>query len=155
MSDKAIRETAGFLAVVASMVFVGMEIRQNTTVARAATRQALSDTHIGVTLAVTIDEGFASEFARWNGWEGEPPDVFPEEFERMRAWIVASLRHRENVFLQWQEGVIDESALLGYGWAGRNRFYESPLFEPFWEEVRALYHPDFVVEFESRLSVAR
>ncbi len=34
MSGKAIRETLGFLAVVASMVFVGMEIRQNTTALR-------------------------------------------------------------------------------------------------------------------------
>ncbi len=35
MSGKAIRETLGFLAVVASMVFVGMEIRQNTVIAHA------------------------------------------------------------------------------------------------------------------------
>ncbi len=40
MSGKAIRESLGFLAVVASMVLVGLEIRQNTTVARAATRLA-------------------------------------------------------------------------------------------------------------------
>ena len=37
MSGKAIRETLGFLAVVASLVFVGFEIRQNTQVARGQT----------------------------------------------------------------------------------------------------------------------
>ena len=42
MSGKAIRETVGFLAVVASLVFVGMEIRQNTQVARGQTRIELT-----------------------------------------------------------------------------------------------------------------
>ena len=36
MSGKAIRETLGFLAVVAGLVFVGLEIRQNTIAARSA-----------------------------------------------------------------------------------------------------------------------
>ena len=42
MSGKAVRETLGFLAVVASMVFVGAEIRQNTAAIRGQTRQALN-----------------------------------------------------------------------------------------------------------------
>jgi hypothetical protein len=41
MSGKAIRETLGFLAVVTSLVFVGMEIRQNTAVARGQARRNL------------------------------------------------------------------------------------------------------------------
>ena len=41
MSGKVIRETLGFLAVVASMVFVGLEIRQNTRAVRGATVQAM------------------------------------------------------------------------------------------------------------------
>ncbi len=39
MSGKAIRETLGFLAVVASMVFVGLEIQQNTRALRATAIQ--------------------------------------------------------------------------------------------------------------------
>ena len=41
MSGKAIRETLGFLAVVASMVFVGVEIRQNTRSAEVDAYQNL------------------------------------------------------------------------------------------------------------------
>ena len=39
MSGKAIRETLGFVAVVASMVFIGLEIRQNTTATKGAAIQ--------------------------------------------------------------------------------------------------------------------
>jgi len=35
MSGRAVRETLAALGVIASLVFVGAEIRQNTTVARA------------------------------------------------------------------------------------------------------------------------
>jgi hypothetical protein len=45
MSGKDIRETVGLLLVVASMVFVGLEIRQGTTVARAQSRQFLTENH--------------------------------------------------------------------------------------------------------------
>ena len=41
MSGKAIRETLAALGVIASMVFVGMEIRQNTAVARASAHNDL------------------------------------------------------------------------------------------------------------------
>ena len=41
MSGKAIRETLGFLALVAGLAFVGLEIRQNNMLAEAATYQAL------------------------------------------------------------------------------------------------------------------
>ncbi len=41
MSKKAIRETLAVLGVVASLIFVGYEIRQNTIAARAAAYQAI------------------------------------------------------------------------------------------------------------------
>ncbi len=41
MSGKAVRETMGFLAVVAGLVFVGWEIRQNNTLARAAAYESI------------------------------------------------------------------------------------------------------------------
>ena len=36
-------ELVGFVSVIASLIFVGMEIRQNTTAVRGATNQAISD----------------------------------------------------------------------------------------------------------------
>ena len=41
MSGKAIRETVGFGAVVAGLVFVGLEIQQNNKLAQAAAYQAI------------------------------------------------------------------------------------------------------------------
>ena len=41
MSAKAIRETLGFIGVIASMVFVGLEIQQNTIASQAEAYQAI------------------------------------------------------------------------------------------------------------------
>ena len=49
MSSKAIREALAALGVIASLLFVGFEIRQNTMVARASAYQA-----IGVATAATL-----------------------------------------------------------------------------------------------------
>lgn len=39
MSRKAIRETLGFVGVIASLIFIGLEIHQNTLASRAAAIQ--------------------------------------------------------------------------------------------------------------------
>jgi hypothetical protein len=39
MSGNALRETVGFVGVIASLVFVGLEIRQNTRAAQASAVQ--------------------------------------------------------------------------------------------------------------------
>ncbi len=62
MSGKAVRETIGFLAVVAGLVFVGLEIRQGTTVARAATRQALADDTMQLIQDLYAVPGLREEF---------------------------------------------------------------------------------------------
>ena len=73
MSGKAVRETLGFLAVVAGMVFVGIEIRQNTVAQeaqtaaqRAQTRQGLADAGRDFTLMLGTDpEARRVWYAMW------------------------------------------------------------------------------------------
>lgn len=52
MSGKALPETLAALGVIASLVFVGTEIWQNTNVARAATRQALAETSVDIIMTM-------------------------------------------------------------------------------------------------------
>ena len=43
MSGKVIQETLGFLGVIGSLIFVGLEVRQNTVASRAAAIQQSTD----------------------------------------------------------------------------------------------------------------
>ena len=151
MSGKTIRETLGFLAVLAGLVFVGMEIRQNNVHARAATRQALAEVSIELILARTADAELDRQTYAWI--EAREDDVLDCYQTRMCAMVFALLRHHENVFIQVQEGVVDESALLSYGYS-RSPLYLSPFFAQRWPSLRSLFDPRFVAVFEAEYDLA-
>ena len=65
----------------------------------------------------------------------------------------ASARHVENVFLQVQEGIADESVLTSHGWTGRPTFRQSR-FREWWSARRERFDPDFVAAFESEYDLA-
>ena len=144
MSGKAIRETLTALGVIASMVFVGMEIRQNTTVARAQVRQFLTENHREINIGLATDPTLLSVIAD----RLYPSDVRSADERRMEWAMFAVLRHLENVLLQVQEGVIDESVYHSYGWVDVP-MYGTPEFREWWVARRTRFHPDFVAAFEA------
>ena len=68
MSGKVVRETLGFLAVVAGLVFVGVEIQQSTAAIRGQTRQALNADYLQWTLSTAgspeLFEAYSEQFLR-------------------------------------------------------------------------------------------
>ena len=52
-------ELVGFVSVIASLIFVGMEIRQNTTAVRGSTNQAISDQATELYLTMATDRNIA------------------------------------------------------------------------------------------------
>jgi hypothetical protein len=151
MSGKALQETLGFLAVVAGLVFVGLELRQSNVQARAATRQALANASIEVILMRAADAELDRQAQAWGS--AIEDDVLDCGQTRMCALVFALLRHHENVFIQVQEGVVDESALLSYGFTGGG-YYLSPLFAQLWPSLRQLFDPGFVAAFEAEYDLA-
>jgi hypothetical protein len=145
MSGKAVRETLGFLAVVAGLVFVGLEIRQNTQVARGQTRIELTALN-NEFLRTVGDPEFAETWRR--AWIPGEELGEPEEF-RVELVTLQYLRLLENVHLQHQEGLIDREALDSYGfWGFREQFMAHPRFPLIWEPRRVSFDPEFVAFLE-------
>jgi hypothetical protein len=149
MSAKTIGETLAALGVIASLVFVGLEIQQNTAVARAQTRQALTENLQEYIMTLASDpalfEAYQNRFR--NGIQGTLDD-------RRAVYVMyARLRMVENVFLQVQEGVVDESIFLSYGWSKQPAFM-TPQFREFWPENRSRFNPEFVAAFEAEYDLA-
>ena len=136
-----IGETVAAIGLILSLVFVAFEIRQNTAAVRAQTRQQLTDASAEMLLAfATTDLGDL-----WVGYsDGEK--LTESEINKVRPALVAAVRNLENVYLQYREGVIDESALSSYGWKG-SVMYSSSSFAEWWITNRDRFHPDFVQAF--------
>ena len=101
MSGKAIRETLGFVVVVASLVFVGVEIRQNSQSVQAATYQDLiaQITNLNV-LEIENPEFGALVQATLDGPSPERPDE--TQIRQMAPYLWLLLRHGDLAFSQYQ-----------------------------------------------------
>jgi hypothetical protein len=152
-------EIVATVGVVVSLLFVGYEIRQNTSMARGQARQELAALNQEWLLTLGQDAEFATLWLKvWGGGEGsaENPEVFAQlsDIEYQRAWYIMTmhLRRLENVYFQYREGLVDESALRSYGFA-HVELFRRPQFHYYWVETnsREGFDPDFVRFLEQRI----
>ena len=145
MSGKAVRETMGFLAVVAGLVFVGMEIRQNNTLARAAAYES-----IGARLADSW-RSFALEYPELGQrtvlnrlTEEDLAGLSDTERTQAVALSVSILRQAEITWRQVQLGLLDDAALNYFGNdAPGNSQGGMGNMGLMWDMIRPWMSPDF------------
>ncbi len=149
MSGKAIRETLAALGVIASMVFIGLEIQQNNQLARGQARQALAELNQEWLVLLSQDAEFNAVYNKvWISNE----EVSASEWSRGTYMMTLHLRRLENVFFQRSEGLVDESALDSYGLQTIALDFAAERFDRYWieDEWRAGFDQDFVEFIESR-----
>jgi hypothetical protein len=145
-----LKEFAAAAGVILSLVFVGLEIQQNTAAVRSATLQALSDSHRELVLGSLLSEDHSALIART--FRGETPEDFTDhENTRLLGYYVVYISHLQNTYLQREAGVIDDDVFEAFGWNGgpiRTAHFEefseralataaSPAFAEFFREWRA------------------
>ena len=145
MKIRPLVEALGAIGVIVSLVFVGLELRQNTAAVRATAVNDLTTGARDLLLAVSTNPEMSDLYRRWV--QGDTALTSTDRI-RMRLFLVAMLRGAENAFLQTRIGVVDEAALRGYGFAN-NAAFESPLFPGIWRELRDRFHPDFAAAIDS------
>ena len=112
---KDIFEGIGFAAIIASLIFVGIETQNSTKQATLTTQalemtayQDLIDNILDMNMAITQDPEFAALMYKvWNNSE-QLTDL--EEFRFGRA-AYQRLRHGDMAYFQYERGAIDEDRL--------------------------------------------
>ena len=92
------------IAVFASLVFVGLQVRQNTNAVRAASSQAHSAMYHGLTDNLVNHEDFAQIW--WKGVEGLE-QLHEGEIVRFFAFSSSIFRFFESSRVQWLRGQLD------------------------------------------------
>ena len=151
MSGKAIRDALAAVGVIGSMVFVGLEIRQNTAAARGATLQAISDTYTDFIHTNSLDPDYR-EVERLV-FEGAIMDKLTAEQNHLIGTnVIAWVGMLENTFVQNRLGLVSDHVFEGYGW--NRRFHQTPYFKEWWEARAELWvSADFKSYFESRVQI--
>ena len=108
MTGAALRETLGFLGVVASLIFVGTEIHQNSLSVQAATYQDLT-AHIASLNLMEIEDPEFGEFAR--AALQNPGPLSDVDVDRMTPYLWLLFRYADLAFSQYERGLLSEDRL--------------------------------------------
>jgi hypothetical protein len=154
MSERSTKVQHGIAAVgvVLSLVFVGLEVRENTKAVRGATIQAISDQSILGLLEGAADPDWIRILTRL-GNGGEFGDLSPEDKMRYNLRASATVRMMENRWRQTELGILGDSG-LGIATGARNTaWYQSEHFRAYWREenMASALEPTFVDFMESEV----
>ncbi len=149
---RAMPQALAALGVIVSLIFVGLEIRQNTTAARGATVQAISDQAFEWTLSFAQDTDWVRVITFLNQG-GRLADLSPEDQTRFQYGALSTIRIMENRYRQVQLGVIDASEIDVSGGRANVLWYQSPHFLDYWRSLDQTlrWAPDFVEFMETEV----
>ena len=112
---KDIFEAVGLVAVIASLIFVGIETRNsadqaaiNTRAVEIASYQELTNNIVAANLVAVENAEFADVLTKA---EFNPESLTVTERVRYRLWAISRFRHADLAFFQYERGVIDELRL--------------------------------------------
>jgi hypothetical protein len=145
----AISEIAGTIAVVVSLIYVGVQIKQNTTVARSTARQSVTELMVEAGSNMVQDSTLAAALLK--NMKGEHLD----DVERLRLLGHAniSMRNFENIHYQFRTGMLTEEEWLGFK-MNLGAVFEWPLIRTYWENEKQFFSPVFQAEIDSILESA-
>ena len=137
MSGKTVRDMLAAAGVTASLIFVGVELRQSNAQARAAAYQA-----IGTATAEAFDTW--AHDPDFNAlWLKDPAEMDAVEWRQLAAKFTGFARLGEMVLLQIEQEVLDEDAMRRLGYSGWRGFLGDPKLACLWP----LIEPDVSDEF--------
>jgi len=114
MNSKKVQDwlqVVGLFGVIASLIFVGLEMRQAQKIAMSQANQARADATANLLLAAAENPTFLSGTAKLV--QGQAADMTPEELAARRLVTAASLFHYENLYLQYREGFVTDERWNG------------------------------------------
>jgi hypothetical protein len=159
---RRLAEVIGLLGVVASLIFVGVEVRQNSVATRAATDAAVADGYRDLNLAIATSSDLARVFAE----HAADPGAAPAEDQILMLGLWRALFHIwSNSHRQHLNGTLDPAIFDGVvqemkTYSGtpsigapinqierRRRFMQWA-----WESERFIFNPDFQLFVDSLLA---
>ena len=107
----AMSEALGVIAVVASLIFVGLQIRQNSKMIAAQTFQAISSTSAEYSFRMAEDPEITNLMT---ALLNDDDSLTREQRARLDAIMRAIFRNFENYYYQYCNGFLDEDMWQGY-----------------------------------------
>jgi len=106
----AIGEIIGATAVVITLAYLAVQIRNSTRIARSATRQAIAEMAMAMGTDLVADKELSAALLK--DFKGE--DVDEADWVRLLARNYIAMRHYENIHYQFLTGMIEKDEWQGF-----------------------------------------
>ena len=141
-----IAEITSAIAVVISLIYIGLEINQNTVAVNANTHQSMIDYGREQSEILLTNEALADLV--------EKAEIHPEaltarersQFYEFTSWRLATW---EGVFMNHEHGLVDEEVWRGWDGYYRLLTLDKPGYAAFWRDNRTAYYAPFIDYIDS------
>ena len=99
-------QVIGLFGVIASLIFVGMQMKQDRDIALSQAYQARSEQITGIIAEFGTDPSIQAALAKTR--TGRSNEMTAEEIQAITLWMAAIFNFYENVHFQYSNGFIDE-----------------------------------------------
>ena len=146
MSDLAILiQILSTLAVLGTLIYLAIEVKQNTSALHAQTRQSLLVGGQAELFEVVEHPDISIIYSK-------PGELTQEEYVKLCMYLLAIMRAREYAWLQYKNGILDEGQ-----WHTEKGVIEFNLTfnrtRAWWEKIgRGFYSPEFVAFVDSLIA---
>lgn len=135
-------EIVGLFLFVASLIYVGRQLKQNTDMMKAESRNSIQQNHQQEILALVQHPEI------WKGFTGR--ELEDHEI-KLNNWLTASLRSREYEWVQFNNGALD-----AISWEAFSKAIPLVLSgeraKLWWEASKPIYNTEFVALVDELLS---
>ena len=132
-------ELISVIAVVISLIYVGIGVRQNTLAVKSSTLQAIAENQLEVHSILASNGDLANIV--FSGATGTGSNDGVEKF-RFTSWMHMAMRSMENAYFQYHEGTLDQR-----NWNALCRQYlpilHSGFNKTYWKERGFMFSEDF------------
>ena len=132
-------EIIGGAAIIASLIFVGLEVRENTRVTVLTSDRALDQQNLALNLSITNSADFAEVLVRA---ELDRDNLTAAERARFDNYCLSRFGAYENLVTNFAEGFVSDDEYDVWAENFKYRF-DKPGYREFWIEHRTTYFPDF------------
>ena len=136
----AVGEVMGAIAVVVSLLYVAVQIRQNTKIVAANTIQAVSTASSDITMRLAESSELSELLTKMFS---EPENLTPKESMRMELILRAAFRNYENYYYQHKRGYLEDDMWTGYRHTMLTQV-AGPFGEAWWKTHQVAFGKSFV-----------
>ena len=141
-----VAEIGSAFAVVISLVYVGLQVNQNTAAVKASTYQAMIDYGREQSEILVTDANLATLVKKG---EDDPDLLTPHERSQFYEFTIWRMAMWELSFLNHDAGLVEDETWLAWDAYYRHLIANKPGYREFWRDNRESYDARFLAHYDS------